>query len=73
MKIKTKKAAGKRYIVMGSGRVKRGQAGKRHNTGKKRTKNTRKLRKFVSVDNKDIVHVRSTMPYSKAIKRTAKQ
>ncbi len=72
MKMKTKKAAAKRYKVMGSGRVKRGQAGKRHNTGKKRSKNTRKLRKLVSVDNKDIVHVRAVMPYSTSVKRPVK-
>lgn len=42
-KIKTKRAAAKRFKITGSGRIKRGQAGARHNTGKKRSKSMRNL------------------------------
>lgn len=68
MKVKTKKAAAKRYRVMGSGRVKAGQAGKRHNTGKKRSKRTRNLRKIVTVNDSDIVNVRRVLPYARDVR-----
>ncbi|MDZ4785374.1 MAG: 50S ribosomal protein L35 [bacterium] len=68
MKLKTKQAAKKRIKIMGSGRVKRGQAGKRHKTGKKSSKVTRRLRQTASVNDKDIALVRRVFPYARDIR-----
>lgn len=43
-KMKTHSSAKKRFKVTGSGKVKRFQAGVRHNTGKKATKRKLRLR-----------------------------
>jgi large subunit ribosomal protein L35 len=43
-KMKTKSGAKKRFKVLGSGKIKRSQAFKRHILTKKTTKNKRKLR-----------------------------
>lgn len=47
--IKTKKAASKRFIKTGSGNLKYGRAGKRHNTSKKTKTVKRRLNKKVRV------------------------
>ena len=44
-KLKTNKGAAKRLRSTKSGRLKRGSPGKRHLTGKKRSKRLRRLRK----------------------------
>lgn len=62
-KMKTKSSAQRRFKVAGSGRVKCMHAGKRHNTGKKRQKIKRKLRKTVGVDKRDMVLIKDMMPY----------
>lgn len=62
-KIKTKRAAKKRFRVRAGGKFSRGQAFKRHNTGKKRQKNKRQLRRVAGVTSVDEVLVRQTLPY----------
>ncbi len=63
-KIKTKRAAKKRYRVRAGGKkFTRGKAFKRHNTGKRDQKNKRQLRRTDSVSSVDLVLVRQTLPY----------
>ena len=45
--LKTKKGAAKRFLRTGNRGLKRGHAGKRHNTGHLRTKTTRRLNQMV--------------------------
>jgi large subunit ribosomal protein L35 len=63
-KMKTKKAAAKRFVVRASGSVKRGQAFKRHILTKKSTKAKRHLRGAVQVHEADVAAVRRMMPYA---------
>ncbi len=49
-KLKTKKAAAKRYKVTGTGKIKRNKSNTQHILGKKTTKRKRKLRKATLVD-----------------------
>ncbi len=49
-KLKTKKAAAKRYRVTGTGKIKRNKSNTQHILGKKTTKRKRKLRKATLVD-----------------------
>lgn len=63
-KTKTKRAAAKRFKVTGSGRVKRGQAFKRHLLSSKTRKRKRELRGTTEVDKTNIHEVRLILPYS---------
>lgn len=63
-KMKTKKSAAKRFVVRGSGSIKRGQAFKRHILTKKTTKNKRQLRGAVNVHPADVPSIRAMMPYA---------
>ncbi len=63
-KMKTKKAAAKRFIVRNSGSIKRGQANKRHILTKKTTKVKRHLRGPVEIHAADEASVRRMLPYA---------
>ncbi len=63
-KMKTKKAASKRFVVRPGGTVKRGQAFKRHILTKKTTKTKRQLRGSTDVSAADMKAVRGMMPYA---------
>ncbi|OUW04960.1 MAG: 50S ribosomal protein L35 [Betaproteobacteria bacterium TMED156] len=60
-KMKTKKAASKRFKVRGSGSIKRAHATKRHILTKRTTKNKRQLRGTVSVNPADVRHIRNML------------
>ncbi len=62
-KMKTKRAAAKRFKVRGSGRIKRSQAFKRHILTKRTTKNKRQLRGSTGVHSSDQAAVRAMLPY----------
>ncbi len=62
-KMKTKKAAAKRFKVRGSGSLKRSQAFKRHILTKRTTKNKRQLRGTTGVHFSDQSSVRAMLPY----------
>ncbi len=63
-KMKTKKAAAKRFAVRASGSIKRGQATKRHILTKRSTKNKRHLRGAVNMHEADVAAVRRMLPYA---------
>lgn len=63
-KMKTKSGAKKRFKVSASGRIKRGQAFKRHILTKKTTKSKRQLRGTTGVHASDKAMVRSMLPYA---------
>ncbi len=63
-KMKTKKAAAKRFVVRASGSIKRGQAFKRHILTKRTTKNKRHLRGIVNMHDSDVAAVRRMLPYA---------
>lgn len=63
MKLKTKKAAAKRFSFTATGKVKFKRAGKRHNLGHKNSGAKLKLRKGGYVFEGDIKHVEKCMPY----------
>tara|TARA_E500000178_G_scaffold202121_1_gene199836 strand:- start:202 stop:396 length:195 start_codon:yes stop_codon:yes gene_type:complete len=60
-KMKTKKAASKRFQVRGSGSIKRAHATKRHILTKRTTKNKRQLRGTLTVNSADAGHIRSML------------
>ena len=63
-KMKTKKAAAKRFKVTGKGLIKRARATKRHILTKRTTKNKRQLRGMVEMAPGDVRSARSMMPYA---------
>lgn len=63
-KMKTKSGAKKRFKVLGSGKIKRSQAFKRHILTKKTTKSKRQLRGMCQVHSSDVASVKSMMPYA---------
>ena len=63
-KMKTKSGAKKRFKVSTSGRIKRGQAFKRHILTKKTTKSKRQLRGMTGVHDSAKAMVRAMMPYA---------
>lgn len=63
-KMKTKKAASKRFRVRASGSVKRGQAFKRHILTKKSPKNKRQLRGSAAVHATNLRHISAMLPYA---------
>ena len=62
-KMKTKSGAKKRFSFTASGRVKAGQAGKRHGMIKRTNKQIRNLRGTDTLSDADAKVVRKFMPY----------
>jgi large subunit ribosomal protein L35 len=62
-KMKTKKAAAKRFRVTGSGRVRRSKAGGNHNMQEKSRKRLRRLRNNDMVHASMEKHVKRLLPY----------
>jgi large subunit ribosomal protein L35 len=63
-KMKTKRAAAKRFRTQGSGGIKRTKAFLRHILTKKTTKRKRNMRGTTRVDAADVRAVRAMMPYT---------
>ena len=64
-KLKTKRAAAKRFKKTGTGELKRNKAYKSHILTKKSTKRKRNLRKAVEVDATNAKMMKRILPYSK--------
>ena len=62
-KMKTNRAAAKRFKVTGTGKLKRSKAYKRHILTKKTRKNKRNLRKAALVDMTNVKAMRKILPY----------
>jgi large subunit ribosomal protein L35 len=62
-KIKTNRAAAKRFKVTGTGKLKRSKAYKRHILTKKTTKTKRNLRKPAMVDSTNVKNMKKILPY----------
>ena len=62
-KMKTNRAAAKRFKVTGTGKLKRSKAYKRHILTKKTRKNKRNLRKAAIVDMTNVKAMRKILPY----------
>lgn len=63
MKMKTKKAAAKRFSFTATGKVKHKRAGLRHNLGNKKSSRKLALRSGSYVFEGDVKHVEKCMPY----------
>lgn len=63
-KMKSKKAASKRFKVRSGGSIKRAHATKRHILTKRTTKNKRHLRGMVTICEQDIKEIRRMLPYA---------
>ena len=62
-KMKTSRAAAKRFKLTGTGKLKRNKAYKRHILTKKSTKNKRNLRHAVMTDETNIKNMKKILPY----------
>ncbi|MDO4616453.1 MAG: 50S ribosomal protein L35 [Lachnospiraceae bacterium] len=62
-KMKTSRAAAKRFKVTGSGKLVRNKAYKRHILTKKTTKRKRNLRKQIEVDATNVKNMKKILPY----------
>ena len=62
-KIKTHKAAAKRFRVTAGGKVKIFHAQHRHNLGLKTAKRKRNLRKVVTADVTNVAKIKKMIPY----------
>ena len=62
-KMKTKKAAAKRFKLTGTGKLKRSKAYKRHILTKKTTKTKRNLRRPAMVDATNVKNMKKILPY----------
>ena len=62
-KIKTNRAAGKRFRVTGSGKINRNKASKRHILSSKGKKRKRNLRKGTTVAAVEAKNIRQMIPY----------
>ena len=62
-KIKTNRAAAKRFKATGSGKLKRGKAYRRHILTKKTRKTKRNLRKPEIVDSTNVKNMKKILPY----------
>ena len=62
-KMKTKRAAAKRYKVTGSGKIVRMKANKSHILNKKSTKRKRNLRKQTEMDATNVKVAKKLIPY----------
>lgn len=66
MKLKTKKAAAKRFSFTATGKVKFKRTNKRHNLGNKSAARKLKLRSGAYLIDGDVRHVVKCMPYGSA-------
>lgn len=64
-KIKTKRAAAKRFKVTGTGKLMKMKANKSHILNKKSRKRKRRLRQAVEVDATNAKMMKRILPYSK--------
>ena len=62
-KIKTKRAAAKRFSTTGTGKLKRNKAYKSHILAKKTTKRKRNLRKAAMTDATNVKNMKKVLPY----------
>ena len=62
-KMKTKRAAAKRFKLTGSGKLMRFKANKRHILTKKSTKRKRNLRKDIVLDQTNVKAMKKILPY----------
>ena len=62
-KIKTNRAAAKRFKMTGTGKLKRNKAYKSHILTKKSTKRKRNLRKSTTVDAANVKSMKKILPY----------
>ena len=62
-KIKTSRAAAKRFTKTGSGKLKRNKAYKSHILTKKTTKRKRNLRKSTLADETNVKNMKKILPY----------
>lgn len=62
-KLKTSKAAAKRFKITGTGKLKRMKAYKSHILTKKSAKRKRNLRKAVMTDSTNIKNMKKILPY----------
>ena len=62
-KMKTSRAAAKRFKLTGTGKLKRNKAYKRHILTKKTTKTKRNLRKQPLVDSTNVKNMKKILPY----------
>lgn len=62
-KIKTNRAAAKRFKATGTGKLKRNKAYKRHILTKKTAKTKRNLRKAVVMDQSNVKNMKKILPY----------
>ncbi len=62
-KMKTKRAAAKRFKVTGTGKLKRNKAYRRHILTKKSPKTKRNLRKQEVVDVSNVKNMKKILPY----------
>ena len=62
-KMKTSRAAAKRFKVTGTGKLKRNKAYKRHILTKKTTKTKRNLRKATMTDQSNFKNMKKILPY----------
>ena len=62
-KVKTKRAAAKRFSTTGTGKLKRNKAYKSHILTKKSTKRKRNLRKAAMTDQTNVKNMKKILPY----------
>ena len=62
-KMKTSRAAAKRFKLTGNGKLKRNKAYKRHILTKKTTKTKRNLRKPAMTDKTNVKNMKKILPY----------
>ena len=62
-KMKTNRAAAKRFKMTGTGKLKRNKAYKRHILTKKSAKVKRNLRKAVMTDDTNVKNMKKILPY----------
>ncbi|MCD7806429.1 MAG: 50S ribosomal protein L35 [Lachnospiraceae bacterium] len=62
-KLKTKRAAAKRFKATGTGKLKRAKAYKSHILTKKSTKRKRNLRKAAITDQSNVKNMKKVLPY----------
>ena len=62
-KMKTSRAAAKRFKVTGNGKLKRNKAYKRHILTKKSAKTKRNLRKPAMTDSTNVKNMKKILPY----------
>ena len=62
-KIKTKRAAAKRFSTTGTGKLKRNKAYKSHILTKKSTKRKRNLRQAAMTDSTNVKNMKKILPY----------